>query len=56
MKNSIAQTNKYLRDPIKRHEAVRRIATTSTAVEGVHINEHKILIKKQSQKGVRQPK
>ena len=56
MKNSIAQTNKYLRDPIKRREAVRRASIASTAVEGVHIDGRKVIVKKQLHKVARQPK
>ena len=50
MKNSIAQKNKYLNGSQKIEEAARRIATTSTSVEGVHIDRYKVTIKKLSSK------
>ena len=56
MKNSIAQKNKYLSDPRKLREALRRAATTSTAVEGVHIDQHKEASKKVSRKTSRNSK
>ncbi len=47
MKKSLAMTNPYLnKKPEKRDELVRRAATSSTAVEGVHIKHYKESLRK----------
>lgn len=41
MKKSLAKTNPYLKNSSKCAALVRRSATTSTAIEGVHIKGYK---------------
>ena len=46
MKKTLASTNKYLKNPAKRAEMIRRSVTSSTAVEGVHIKHYKETLRK----------
>jgi len=49
MKNSLASTNPYLAlDPAKLAEAIRQAATSSTAIEGVHIDRYKMTLRKRA--------
>ena len=50
MKKSIATSNQYLRNPTKRAALVRRSMTSSTAIEGVHIERYKATLRKLKQK------
>lgn len=49
MKKSLASTNPYLQlDPVQLKKIIRRAATGSTAVEGVHIDHYKATFRKRS--------
>lgn len=48
MKKSLASTNKYLKNPAKRAELIRRSVTSSTAIEGVHIKYCKETLRKRA--------
>jgi hypothetical protein len=46
MKKTLASTNKYLSNPAKRAEMIRRSVASLTAVEGVHIKRYKVTLRK----------
>lgn len=50
MKKLLAETNPYLRDPMKRATLIRRSTTSSTAIEGVHIKHYKATLRKLGRK------
>ena len=50
MKKTLAETNQYLRDPIKRATLIRRSTISSTAIEGVHIKRYKATLRKLGRK------
>ncbi len=39
MKKSLLETNPYLKDPEMRKKLIRRFIISSSAIEGIHINE-----------------